>query len=101
MASEGRKINQLLFFIFDKVIKTRSSAPRAAEGSVCGQPFPRGGGTARRGPEGLLRGREGLASHPLERARPPPWSSRPPSRLFPLGRKQGSLQAQGSHLEGG
>lgn len=45
MASEGRKINQLLFFIFDKVIKTRS----ATEGAGFWAALPPRGGTARRG----------------------------------------------------
>lgn len=100
MGSEGRKRNQSLFFIFDKVIKTRWSAPRAGSGS----PFP-GGGHRPRGPQGLPRGREAISSLLLQSLRASPRSSRPPSLplgvFFPLGRKQGSLQAEESHVEGG
>lgn len=94
MASEGRGINQLLFFIFDKVIKTLWFAARAAQGPVCGQPFPRGEAPLA-GVPGLLRGSEMLS---------PPSVGKTATSLpavFPLGRKQGSLQAEQSHVEGG
>lgn len=73
MASEGRKRNQLLFFIFDKVIKARSPARAGV-----GQPLP--GASARRGPRGSFGGSSDVSPSPAAgNSATPPWRNLPPS----------------------
>lgn len=84
MVSEGRKRNQLLFFIFDKVIKARSPARAGV-----GQPLP--GASARRGPRGSFGGSSDVSPSPAAgNSATPPWRNLPPSlAAFPFGRKTG------------